>query len=65
MVAIWAIFTIMLFVIEPFFLHRRLRQRAARDPDGAFRGMQRAHWVLLALSAVTIAGAVLGVHGGF
>jgi uncharacterized membrane protein len=63
MVLVWAIFTLMLFVIEPFFLHARLRGRVERDPDAAFRGMQRAHWVLLTLSAVTIAGAVLGAHG--
>jgi uncharacterized membrane protein len=65
MVLIWAIFTTMLFVIEPLFLHARMHERAERDPDAAFRGMQRAHWVLLSLSAVTIAGAVLGAHGGF
>jgi uncharacterized membrane protein len=63
MVLVWAIFTLMLFVIEPFFLHARLRGRVERDPEAAFRGMQRAHWVLLTLSAVTIAGAVLGAHG--
>lgn len=63
MVLVWAIFTFMLFVVEPLFVHERLRRRAEQDPDGALRGMQRAHWLLLALSAVTIAGAVLGAHG--
>lgn len=65
MVLLWAIFTVMLFVVEPLVLHDRIRQRAERDPETAFRGMQRAHWVLLLLSAVTIAGAVLGAHGVF
>lgn len=63
MALVWALFTVMLFVAEPLFLHARLRERAARDPDGALRSMQRAHWVLLGLSAATVAGAVLGAHG--
>lgn len=37
MVFVWAIFTIALFIVEPFFLHRRFRERAERDPDGMFR----------------------------
>lgn len=37
MVGVWAIFTIMLFVAEPLFLHRRLHDRATRDPEGTFR----------------------------
>jgi uncharacterized membrane protein len=63
MVLVWAVFTLMLFVAEPFFLHARFRRDAGRDPDGAFRRVQRAHWVLLLASAVTIGGAVLGAHG--
>jgi uncharacterized membrane protein len=63
MVLLWAFFTVMLFIAEPLFVHDRLRRRAERDPDGALRGMQRMHWVMLILSAVTIAGAVLGAHG--
>lgn len=65
MVLLWAFFTVMLFVAEPLFLHARMRRRAEQDPDAAFGAVQRAHWVLLALSAVTIAGAVLGAHGTF
>ena len=63
MVCLWALFTIILFVAEPLFLHARLRRRAEHDPDGTFARVQRAHWLLLALSLVTIAGAVLGSHG--
>ena len=64
MVLVWAIFTLMLFVLEPFVLHRRFHARAARDPEGTFALIQRVHLVLLALSLLTVAGAVLGVHGG-
>jgi uncharacterized membrane protein len=63
MVAIWAIFTIILFVAEPLFLHRWFHERAVRDPDGTFRLVLRLHVVLLTLSVITIAAAVLGVRG--
>ena len=65
MVVIWAIFSLMLFVLEPFVLHRRFHARAVRDPEGTFALIGRVHVVLLTLSLLTIAGAVLGVHGGF
>jgi hypothetical protein len=64
MVAVWAVFTVMLLVAEPLFLHRRLLERARRDPDGTFRRIERMHWALLAISLVTVAGAVAGAHGG-
>jgi uncharacterized membrane protein len=63
MVAIWAIFTIVLFVAEPLFLHRWFHQRAMRDPEGSFRLVLRLHRVLLTLSLVTVGAAVLGAHG--
>jgi uncharacterized membrane protein len=64
MVAVWVIFTLMLFVLEPLVLHRRLRERAGRDPNGTFSLIQRMHWILLVLSLITVAGAVAGSHGG-
>lgn len=63
MVAVWALFTLMLFVLEPLWLHRWFLARARRDPEGTFRLVQRLHWVLLTASLVTIAGAVAGSHG--
>jgi uncharacterized membrane protein len=63
MVAVWAVFTLMLFVAEPLFLHRWFKQRASRDPEGAFRRIERLHWLLLTISLVTVAGAVAGAHG--
>lgn len=63
MVLTWAIFTVMLFIVEPFFLHRRLRVNAAKDPAGTYGAMRRMHVVLLTLSLITVAGAVLGAHG--
>jgi hypothetical protein len=63
MVAVWVVFTVMLFVAEPLFLHRWFLERAKRDPEGTFRRIERMHWVLLAISLVTVLGAVAGAHG--
>lgn len=63
MLLVWALFTFILFIGEPLFLHARLRRQAAADPRAAFIFMQRSHWLLLALSAITVAAAVLGAHG--
>jgi uncharacterized membrane protein len=63
MVAVWALFTVMLFVAEPLFLHRSFLERARRDPERTFRRIERMHRVLLTLSLVTILGAVVGAHG--
>jgi uncharacterized membrane protein len=63
MLLVWGLFTIMLFVLEPLFLHRRFSARARVDPRGTLRLIQRMHWFLLALSLITIAGAVAGSHG--
>lgn len=63
MVLIWGMFTLMLFVLEPLWLHRRFQDRARRDPEGTFSLIVRMHWVLLILSLATVAAAVAGSHG--
>ncbi len=63
MIAVWALFTLMLFVLEPLVLHRLFRERAARDPEGTFAFIQTMHWLLLLLSLIAVAGAVAGSHG--
>ena len=63
MVLVWLLFTLMLFVLEPLFLHRRFIERARRDPDGTFALVTRMHWILLILSLITVAAAVAGSHG--
>lgn len=63
MVAIWTLFTVMLFIAEPFFLHRRILERAEREPEATFRRIERLHRVLLLLSLLTVFGAVAGSHG--
>ncbi len=63
MALVWALFTLMLFVLEPLFLHRRFIERARRDPDATFALVVRVHWILLIVSLITVAGAVAGSHG--
>lgn len=63
MVGVWLLFALMLFVVEPFFLHRHFGRWAERNPDSAFAWMQRAHWLLVTLGLVTILGAAAGSHG--
>jgi len=65
MVALWAIFTLLLFVLEPLVLHRWFAARARADAAGTLWLVLRLHRALLALSLLTIAGAVAGSHGVF
>ena len=63
MVCLLLLFTLLLFVAEPLGLHRRFHARALAAPDAAFALLHRAHWLLLALSVITILGAVAGSQG--
>jgi len=63
MVLVWVVFTVMLFIAEPIFLHRRLLDAARLRPEATFRRVERLHWLLLTLSLVTVIGAVAGSHG--
>lgn len=63
MVLTWFVFTAMLFVIEPLFLERLLSRRAVEAPEATYRSIEWLHRCLLALSLLTIAGAVAGSMG--
>lgn len=65
MLLVWFAFTLLLFVLEPLFLHRWFNKAVARAPRATFRRMHRLHRGILILSLVTIAGAVAGSHGWF
>ncbi len=64
MVGLWTLFMVLLFVIDPFFLHRWLHRQVKQDPARAFHLIAAMHWLLLAFGLITIAGAVAGSHGG-
>jgi len=65
MVFVWVLFSVMLFIAEPLFLHRWFLTRATQKPVGTFRIIQRMHWVLLVVSLATVLAATIGSHGGF
>ncbi len=64
MLAIWLIFTMMLFVLEPLVVHKLFERWSRANPEGTLAMIQCLHWVLLSTSLITVAGAVAGVHGG-
>lgn len=63
MTIIWAIFTLVLFVLEPLVLHRVFHKKATQDSDRAFGLIHRMHKILLSLSLLAVFGAVAGAHG--
>ena len=63
MVLMWLIFTIMIFILEPFFLKKKMMQKARENPEEAFNKMFKMHLHLLLLSIITIIGAVAGSRG--
>lgn len=63
MTFVWLLFTLILFVLEPFVLHKLFRKYVEKNPAKTFAFVHRAHWVLLLLSLITIVGAVAGSHG--
>lgn len=63
MTAVWVIFTLVLFVLEPLVLHRWFHKLAQRDDAQAFRLVQRMHAILLTISLAAVAGGVAGAHG--
>ena len=65
MTLIWLIFSVLLYILEPFVLHRLFKQYARENPKKTFDLMHRMHIFLLLLSLLTTAGAVAGSHGWF
>lgn len=63
MTLVWALFALVLFVLEPLFLHRKFKEWAMQDSDKSFRRLHFMHVVLLTVSSIAIAGAMAGSHG--
>ncbi|HIJ82793.1 MAG TPA: hypothetical protein HPQ00_01140, partial [Magnetococcales bacterium] len=63
MVLIWILFTIMLFIIEPFVLPKMIAKISPTGSKRIFPVMHLVHVLLLAGSVVTIVGVVAGSHG--
>jgi len=63
MLLVWFIFTLVLFVLEPLFLHKWFHQQAEKNNQRAFYYLQLMHTLLLLLSLVAVFAGVLGAHG--
>lgn len=63
MVLVWLVFTLMLFVAQPFIFHRVVKRRVRAGDESVLRLLHAMHWVLLAASLVTAFAAVAGSHG--
>jgi uncharacterized membrane protein len=61
MLILWTLFALMLFVIEPLFLHRRMAK--STTPEADFRSMATMHRVLSLVALITVLGAMAGAHG--
>lgn len=65
MTLVWVVFSLVLYVLEPFVLHQVFKKYAQHNPEKTFEIMHRLHWILLLISLLTTAGAVAGSHGWF
>jgi uncharacterized membrane protein len=63
MTLIWFIFTLVLFVLEPLFLHQWFHEQAVKNNAKTFSQVHTIHKILLALSLLAVLGAVAGAHG--
>jgi uncharacterized membrane protein len=63
MTAVWLIFTLVLFVLEPLFLHRWFHQQAQINSARAFTVLQWMHIVLFSLSMFAVIAAMAASHG--
>ena len=63
MVALWILFVLMLFVLEPLGIDRLFRSYALRQQGRAFALATRLHWAALLIATFTVGAGVLGAHG--
>jgi Na+/proline symporter len=59
MVAVWAVFALMVFVLEPLVVHRLFHDYALRDKERAFALAIWLHAVALTVAVVAIAAGVV------
>ena len=64
MVAVWVLFALMIYVVEPIVIHKLFHDFALRQKDRAFALATIFHAIALLVSAIAIGTGVLGAHGG-
>ncbi len=65
MILVWTIFSLVLFVFEPLFLHTWFHRQAKKNSERTFFVVQVMHIVLLTVSLAAVFAGVAGVHGLF
>ena len=66
MVVVWLTFAAMLYLVEPFYLNRRLELAISTSKSAVvFDRMEQFHRLMLASAIVAIIGGVGGSHGLF
>ena len=63
MIFVWAIFTAVLFIFEPLFLHKWFHKQATINSEKSFLALQIMHIILLIISLLAVFGGVAGAHG--
>lgn len=64
MVGVWALFALMIYIVEPIVIHKLFHDFALREKDRAFALAAIFHAIALLVSAIAIGAGVLGAHGG-
>jgi uncharacterized membrane protein len=64
MIAVWVLFMLTVYVLEPFVVHRLFHEFALRNKDRAFAVATGLHALALIISAFAVGAGVLGAHGG-
>jgi uncharacterized membrane protein len=63
MIAVWLMFALMVYVLEPLLIHCAFHDFAVRYKHRAFTLAIRLHAIALMISAVALAAGILGAHG--
>ena len=64
MIAVWLLFALTVYVLEPLVLHRLFREFALRNKDRTFAVATGLHALGLIIAAFAVGAGVIGAHGG-
>jgi uncharacterized membrane protein len=64
MIAVWILFAVIIYVLEPLVLHRLFQEFALRNKDRTFAVAIGLHAIALILAALALGAGVVGAHGG-
>jgi len=64
MIAVWVLFALIVYVLEPLVLHRLFHEFALRNKDRTLAVATGLHAIALIIAAFALGAGVLGAHGG-